>query len=368
MHHMIIRACHPGHWNFTMRNRFPPIIVLGYCCLLSISTSRTRANDDSRSPELREKFTHAVEAGLAVIQRGARNYPTHRKCFACHHQTMPLVGMTAARDAGLAIDDDLPAEILRFTDASFRGKIDELKQGEGIGGRGLTVGYALWAFELGDQKRDELTEAMVDYLLKLQEPDGHWELHGIRPPAEESLVMCAVQAAAGIKSFATDAQRAKADAALDKARTWLASAKLQFHEDRVARAWGLSRLGGGTEEQIVAARKGLLETQRPDGGWSQLPDQESDPYATGSALYALLAAPAPPDKDANGASACLQAADYLLKSQLADGSWHVVTRATPVQVYFDNGDPHGKDQFLSIAATSWCTAALAKMLPRSPDR
>ncbi|MSR60659.1 MAG: hypothetical protein EXS05_23970 [Planctomycetaceae bacterium] len=350
-----------------MLDRLPSIVAL-CCCLLSIGTSFTQAADDSLIPDRRAKVTQAVEAGLAVIQRGARNYPTHRKCFTCHHQTLPLLGMTAAHDSGLKIDDDLPTEILKFTDASFRGKLDELKQGEGIGGRGLTVGYALWAFELGDRKRDELTEAMVEYLLKLQEPAGHWELHGIRPPAEESLVMCTVLAASGIKSFATETQRGSADAALDKARTWLAAAKLEFHEDRVGRLWGLSRLGGGTDEQFVAARKGLLETQRPDGGWSQLPEMESDPYATGSALYALLATRStpPPDNDGLAASACLRAADYLLKSQLPDGSWHVVTRATPVQVYFDNGDPHGKDQFLSIAATSWCTAALSRMLPR-PD-
>jgi hypothetical protein len=42
-----------------------------------------------------------------------------------------------------------------------------------------------------------------------------------------------------------------------------------------------------------------------------------------------------------------------------DGSWHVATRSKPVQVYFDNGDPHGKDQFISMMATSWSTAALA---------
>jgi hypothetical protein len=28
--------------------------------------------------------------------------------------------------------------------------------------------------------------------------------------------------------------------------------------------------------------------------------------------------------------------------------------------FFDNGDPHGKDQFISIAATCWAVAALAQ--------
>ena len=31
----------------------------------------------------------------------------------------------------------------------------------------------------------------------------------------------------------------------------------------------------------------------------------------------------------------------------------------------NNGDPHGDDQFISIAGTSWATAALALALPDS---
>ncbi len=46
-------------------------------------------------------------------------------------------------------------------------------------------------------------------------------------------------------------------------------------------------------------------------------------------------------------------------SQEPDGSWHVVTRSKPVQIFFDNGDPHGKDQFISVLATNWAVAALA---------
>jgi N-acyl-D-amino-acid deacylase len=68
------------------------------------------------------------------------------------------------------------------------------------------------------------------------------------------------------------------------------------------------------------------------------------------------------DTDVERQAALAKAVAFLLKSQLDDGSWHVKTRAKPVQVFFDNGDPHGKDQFISIAATGWATAALARAL------
>lgn len=357
-------------------------------------TVRYAAGDDAPASDHREQVARAIERGLAVVQKGARNYPSHRKCFACHHQTMPLLGVTAARAAGQSVEAEVADDILKFTETAFRGKLDELKAGEGIGGKGLTVGYGLWTFKLGGTHPDEVTEAMVGYLLKLQQPDGHWELHSIRPPAEESLVMCAVIAASGIKSYAVESQREAATVALNKARAWLATAKIETHEDRVARLWGLSLLGGDTDEQLAAARKSLLEAQRPDGGWAQLSDMESDAYATGSALYVLLDTQLPQYLKGNGAArtpsgstsdekvrsgecgadndglpaatdvdaALARAADWLLKAQLDDGSWHVKTRAKPVQVYFDNGDPHGKDQFLSMAATGWSTAALARTL------
>ncbi len=50
---------------------------------------------------------------------------------------------------------------------------------------------------------------------------------------------------------------------------------------------------------------------------------------------------------------------FLLKSQLPDGSWKMESRSKPIQVYFDNGDPHGKNQFISTPATCWAVAALS---------
>ena len=50
---------------------------------------------------------------------------------------------------------------------------------------------------------------------------------------------------------------------------------------------------------------------------------------------------------------------FLIRTQLADGSWHVRSRSKPFQTYYESGFPHGKDQFISITASGWATAALA---------
>ena len=56
--------------------------------------------------------------------------------------------------------------------------------------------------------------------------------------------------------------------------------------------------------------------------------------------------------------------EFLRKTQLADGSWFVARRAIPIQPYFDAGFPHGKDQFISAAATNWATQALLYAMKR----
>lgn len=87
----------------------------------------------------------------------------------------------------------------------------------------------------------------------------------------------------------------------------------------------------------------------------------SDAYATGQTLFVL--------REVGFASTVAQfqrGVKFLIDSQQADGSWLVETRAKPVQKFFDNGDPHGKHQFISIAATSWAVAALAAAITDPP--
>jgi hypothetical protein len=105
----------------------------------------------------------------------------------------------------------------------------------------------------------------------------------------------------------------------------------------------------------------VLARQRPDGGWAQVPTMTSDAYATGQALFALRSAGVPAD-----APALQRASAFLLRTQLDDGSWFVRSRAFGFQAYFDTGFPHGRDQFISSAATAWAAMALAETLPAQP--
>src|SRR5213078_1638871 len=59
--------------------------------------------------------------------------------------------------------------------------------------------------------------------------------------------------------------------------------------------------------------------------------------------------------------------DFLLRTQAADGSWHVVSRLKPPAPvspdYFETGYPYAHDQFISAMGASWSIMALTRALP-----
>jgi mono/diheme cytochrome c family protein len=85
---------------------------------------------------------------------------------------------------------------------------------------------------------------------------------------------------------------------------------------------------------------------------------ESDAYATGQSLYALMEG----GKVSASDPALRRGLDFLLRTQFADGTWHVRTRAHPFQPPMDSGFPHGRDGWISAAGTSWAVMALATSL------
>lgn len=295
----------------------------------------------------------AVARGLDVITKAAGRYPENETCFSCHHQTLPLLAAVTARDHGVPIDEKLLTAQKTFTHTSFHDELENLRQGRRIGGRAMTVGYGFWALRLAAAPADETTEAMAAYLLKLQHDDGHWSRQTSRPPLEDSNVACTTLAIFGLKNYAAESQRLTADAAIEKAARWLAEAKIESQDDRCFRLWSLTLLDAPAE-QIEMARKTVLDAQREDGGWAQLDTMKSDAYAAGQTLWMLHATGFSPAEEAYQ-----HGVKYLISTQCDDGSWLVRSRSKPVQPYFDNGDPHGKDQFISTPATCWAVAALA---------
>ena len=160
--------------------------------------------------------------------------------------------------------------------------------------------------------------------------------------------------------YGTDKQSDRIKARRDVAAKWILETESHDTEDRVFQLRALPYIEAESDV-VQKAVDALLARQRGDGGWSQTDEMSSDAYATATVLTALQETGGLTADHPAIASGCR----YLIHSQLADGTWHVVTHAKPIQIYYESGFPHGKDQFISITATGWATLALAATLPAS---
>jgi squalene cyclase len=217
-----------------------------------------------------------------------------------------------------------------------------------------TTSYILVGLAAAQYPPDAATDALARYVKRRQLADGGWRIASHRPPIESSDIEATALALRSLHAYGPATRKAEYARAIERGAAWLAHAQLKTTEDHAFRLLGL-HWAGGSQTTIREAARALIARQRSDGGWSQLPTLASDAYATGQTLTALIESGAMKPADA----VYEKGVRFLLTTQLEDGSWYVRSRAVPVQPYFDSEFPHGKDQFISAAATNWATMALA---------
>lgn len=331
--------------------RFVLVVLIASCG----DASRLAADDSAPSEDVVKR---AIEKSIPLLTNGATGSSGKRQCFTCHNQALPILALAEAKSRGFAIDDKAFANQMQHTLKHLeRGRKNYLV-GKGQGGRVVTAGYALWALEAGGHQADKTTAAVTHFLLEYQKDADHWRQPGKRPPSSGSDFTATYVALYGLASYATDEQGDRVNDRQATVLKWLRSQNPSDTEDRVFRLRSLTTLAAD-KPMVEKAVAELLASQRDDGGWSQTKKMESDAYATGTVLVALM-------KDGGVAAdhaAVRKGLKYLIDSQSADGSWHVKTRAKPFQTYFETSFPHKKDQFISIAGSSWATVALLLTVP-----
>jgi N-acyl-D-amino-acid deacylase len=266
--------------------------------------------------------------------------------------------MATAREHGIAFNESGAAKDVEAIIAMWRGSREYMTMGaHKIPNPPINVSYSLVGLAAARYPRDETTDAMARFVAQYQQPDGAWRSEIRRPPIEASDITATALSLRAQQLYGNDAQRVL------QAAEWLASQETRSTEEQVMQLLGLSWAQSDRAVVERQARK-LLARQQPGGGWSQLDTPEADAYATGQALVALYTSGVVQPTD----PAYAKGVDYLLRTQLGDGSWHVVSRSFPFQPYQESGFPHGKDQWISAAGTSWASMALSLAASSSASR
>ena len=296
----------------------------------------------------------AVERSLPLLQKADELWTKKSGCVSCHHNSVAAMAVGAARANGIPVNETIARQQQIEAAANLERWRDRIMQGMSIGGFAATISYLMVGVGMTEYPPDAATDAMARYLATLQRSDGSWPHVSQRPPIESSHIQVTALSMRALQMYAPAPHRAKYQKAIDRGAAWIARATAVITEDHVFKLFGL-HWSGAAPDAIVASARPLLAEQRADGGWAQLQTLESDAYATGQALVALAQSGAVAVTD----PPYVRGMQFLLKTQFADGSWYVRSRALPIQPYFESGFPFGRDQFISAAATNWATTALA---------
>jgi ankyrin repeat protein len=304
-------------------------------------------------------IARAIQDSLPLIQRADANFIPKAACASCHNNSFAAMAVSAARSRGFRVDETTAAQQVKANVFGLEKLRDVLHQGffnpvEEYFGPGV-LSYMLIGLDAEHYKADLNTDAVAIFLKNRQSPDGQWAYvtADLRPPICSDYIGQTALSIRALQLYTpnTADKSAYADA-IEKALAWIMKTKPNGNDDR---AWRVTALAwGGKKDAAQIALRELLATQKADGGWSDIDTMNSGVYATGRALYALQVAGVPASN-----TAYARGIQYLLKTQQEDGSWFVQSRALAFQPYFDAGFPHGYNQWISAAGTSWAAIALS---------
>ena len=339
------------------RNGDTPVVV----ALKNAGAKETDAPDARTTKQAGARSARAaVEKSLPLLQHTDVVFFRKAGCVSCHSNSLFEMTVVAARKMGFSVDEPTAQSQLKAIGVYLESWRERVLQDIPIPGAVDTIGYILAGLAASNYPSNPATDALARYLRRRQAADGGWRIATQRPPIESSDVEATAIALRALQVYAPKPQRAQYANNIQRGAAWLSQTQPKTTEDHVFQLLGLG-WARGTKAATRKAVKELTALQRPNGGWAQIPTLASDAYATGQALTALAGAGGLAVTD----PIYQRGVRFLLNSQLEDGSWYVRSRAIPAQPYFDSEFPHGRDQFISAAATNWATMAL---LPVAEDK
>jgi ankyrin repeat protein len=297
----------------------------------------------------------AIEAATGLVQRTAVEFFQQSGCVGCHHQSMALLAINAARTAKVRVDEAGATRLVNMIVSEFTPSQDNRMQRFDPGGGADGQGYAMLALAGAGYTPDAVTDTIAVHTAAMQHRGGNWHVgDASRAPIQESEIARTARGMRTLQLYALPALKGEFDARIARARDWLAAAHPKTNDDLAMQMVGL-HWAGAPRDTVQALGRTLLQGQREDGGWSQNRNLSSDAYATGETLWALREAGIVKPSD----DAYRRGVRYLVGTQWPDGSWYVRSRAPKFQPYFQSGFPFDHDQWISSAATAWAVMALA---------
>lgn len=288
--------------------------------ILVLNGTCAAQGDDSRDRE-----TRAIERGLAFLAKDALAWKKEHNCVSCHHAGMVVWAMREAKQRSFAVDEAVLAEMMQW-----------MLPGDGRTGvprpegrpKALNMKAVYFALALeSNPTPDEASQESIARFLNTTSGDqlengSWWSWPETRPPffggSDDSMSALATLALVSAREIKDQ----KVIAARDRGVKWLTETKTDGDPQSLAVRLMVAARINRPEAEVKALVRAIQENQKPDGGWAQAKDMESDAWGTGQALYALaLSGMGDEQRMARGRA-------FLVSTQRDNGSWPMTSRPT----------------------------------------
>jgi ankyrin repeat protein len=295
----------------------------------------------------------AIERSIHLLDTTSDQFFQKSGCFACHEQPPAEFAVAAARAKGISVDEKASHDRIQQIASTINPVA--LEGAAALGGADNNL-YSVEALVRAGYAPNRITDFLAANLAASQGDDGGWHLPGYsRSPLQDSDFSRTAMAMRALKTYGTPGRADETKQRLERGKQWLLHTEPVILEDMDMRLVGAAA-AGATSAELRKLAEPILALQRSDGGWGQRRAFPSDAYATGMTVWAL--------NEAGVMRPDAKAVKFLLGTQGPDGSWHVVSRATKFQQYFQSGFPYEHDQWISTMGTGWAANALALSLGR----
>lgn len=352
----------------------------------------------AEEPVDRTSIQTAVSRSVEWLERDMVTWRSTKGCAACHHGPMYLWSMHVARRQGYAVNEPQLQEMTQWLLTNDKARIfprpsvatAELARSDDSADRMTTammghnnlsqptlyLAHALNAMPADEPMRQIGWQKITEHWAAAQMDDGSFAGRRGWPPIFNTPQIHTLYAAVALAD--TDAQTAellaRASRFLDRQspdETHQGVVLRLLRETHRADANPTQQAPGSPQTESPESRapgapipgsqelrshliESLRQQQRPDGGWAQTPDRDSDALATGQSLYVLKLAGIH-----SGDPAVDRGLAFLVHTQQADGTWPITSRPNP-----ETGKPASWLNPITYAGTAWGTLGLMSHVGR----
>ncbi len=326
---------------------------------------------------IEDQTTAAIDRALSFLSTEVARWPAENGCFSCHNHGDGARALYTAQRLGLTVDTATLAETTAWLKQPDRWQ--HQTNSEEFSDPRLTpiqfAGALAAAMRAGTiTDRQPLREAAA-MIADLQSADGSWPSDAagaVGSPVTYGTTL--VTAAAARALIAADADRFAPQ--IEQASRWLAAqrptnvlsaaALLPGATDPFATLTFPTLLASEpsappapvtdplapTAEHRAACLELIRQGQHPSGGWGPYVQSAPEPFDTAVVLLALAG-----EEDSIDPGLIERGRQFLLDTQVSDGSWPETTRPAGAESYAQR-----------LSTTAWATLALMRVRASTIDR